>query len=140
MNYIKYFAVSLFALGLMGCSPKIDTTSYESAEVSITKMADGLSDEKKIKFGNMIKFYSTDEKYLLCPMCAAKDLLSVPPELIQKRAMEKLAQLNGMTFEEIEKKYDEEYPKFLVKLEKAQAEQMESHRKFREQFERSFLD
>ena len=71
---------------------------------------------------------------MLCPTCLAREFNTATKEKIQGQALQRISRFDGMSYEEIEKYYDEDYPKFVVKQEQELAKQ----RKRREEFMNHF--
>ena len=138
MNKYKFLAAAVISFVIMGCSPKLDTSSYEAAEASVEKISKSLYGEKKEKFGEMVKFYSLGEENMLCPMCAVNAVMSGSAEELRQQALERLSQFDGMTFEEMEKRYDVDYPEFVAKVQTRHQEEIQEMQKRREDFIKSF--
>ncbi|MBQ4488588.1 MAG: hypothetical protein II944_04725 [Ruminobacter sp.] len=134
MKKLKYLTVFLCTAGLYGCTPTLDTSSFEAAETSISDIRRSLKEDKQLKFDKIVRFYSLGERYMLCPTCLAREFNTATKEKIRGQALQRISRFDGMSYEEIEKYYDEDYPKFVVKQEQELAKQ----RKRREEFMNHF--
>lgn len=94
--------VLLSSIVIMGCSPKLDTSSKAAYDESLQKIGNSLDQTQKEQFTKVIMFYALNKR---------------PDKLLQlaasgnseATALLNVSELNGLTYDEIIKKYEVDY-------------------------------
>ena len=97
--------VLLSVFMLAGCSPKLDTSSKSAYEESLQKIGNNLDLTQKEQFTKVIMFYALNKRPDKLLQLAA----SGNPEAT---ALINVSELNGLTYDEIMKKYAVDYAKY----------------------------
>lgn len=97
--------VILSVLLLTGCSPKLDTSSKSAYDESLQKIGNKLDTDQKRQFIKVIMFYTSNKR--------PDKLLSLAfTGNIEASALINISELNGLTYDEIMKKYAVDYEEY----------------------------
>src|SRR5574344_2071954 len=97
--------VILSVLLLTGCSPKLDTSSKSAYVESLQKIGNKLDRHQKRKIIKVITFYASNKR--------PDKLLSLAfTGNIEASALINISELNGLTYDEIMKKYAVDYEEY----------------------------
>lgn len=107
--------VLLSVFMLAGCSPKLDTSSKSAYEESLQKIGNSLDLTQKEEFTKVIMFYALNKRPDKLLQLAA----SGNPEAT---ALINVSELNGLTYDEIMKKYAVDYAKYETTILKEHTE------------------